>query len=293
MKSVLGDFKSYFHNNRFLYRLILANILVFVGVNLFDLFCFLFNVDFTLEEFFREFLGLHAGFTTLLKLPWTIVTYMFLHDGIFHILFNMLFLSWTGKLFNEYLGQQKLMAIYFLGGIVGGLFYVSAYQIFPAFHHANQALLIGASAGVLAVFFAIATLLPNYSTQLILIGNIKLKYLAIVMFLLYAFSIPAGNSGGQIAHIGGALFGFVTIKFLQSGTDITKWFSKLFAFKSSARKKLKVVYRSNENADEVYLERQRMTQENLDRILDKINRSGFESLTADEKEFLYKASGKK
>ena len=152
---------------------------------------------------------------------------------------------------------------------------------------------IGASAAVLAVFFAIATLLPNYTTQLVLVGSIKLKFLAMMMLLLYAISIPHENAGGHLAHLGGALFGFVSIKLLQGGTDITKWFTNLFSFGSKSRRNMKVVYRSNENADEIYLSKQRQTQENLDRILDKINRSGFDSLTTDEKEFLYKASGKK
>ena len=293
MKNILNDFKNYFNGNQVLYRLILINVLVFVVVNVLVLMSFLFGLNFSVDYFLRGILGLQAGFSNFIFKPWTIVTYMFLHDDIFHILFNMLFLSWTGKLFTEYLGQQKLSATFFLGGICGGLFYMIAYMIFPAFANHDNAVLIGASAGVLAVFFAIATLLPNYTTQLILIGNIKLKFLAIIMFLLYAFSIPSGNAGGQIAHIGGALFGFVSIKFLQSGTDITKWFTKLFSFKSKSRKNMKVVYRSNENADEIYLEKQKQTQENLDRILDKINRSGFDSLTAVEKEFLYKASGKK
>lgn len=292
MKNLLQDIKNYFNNNMVLYRLVLINILVFIGVNFVDLFGFLFGLNFSLDKLMRLFFGLEAGVGNFIWKPWTIITYMFLHDDIFHILFNMLFLTWTGKLFSEYLGQQKLTATYFLGGIAGGLFYIIAYQIFPAFANHNQAILIGASAGVLAVFFAVATLLPNYITQLLFIGNIKLKFLAIIMFLLYAFSIPSGNAGGHISHIGGALFGFVSIKFLQSGTDITKWFTKLFSIKSRSRKNMKVVYRSNENADEIYLEKQRMTQENLDRILDKINRSGFDSLTADEKEFLYKASGK-
>jgi len=292
MKNLLQDIKNYFNNNMVLYRLVFINVVVFIGINFFDLFSFLFGWHFSLDRLMRSFFGLEAGISNFIWKPWTIVSYMFLHDDIFHILFNMLFLTWTGKLFSEYLGQQKLSATYFLGGIAGGLFYIIAYQIFPAFANHNQAILIGASAGVLAVFFAAATLLPNYTTQLLFIGNIKLKFLAIVMFLLYAFSIPSGNAGGHIAHIGGALFGFVSIKFLQSGTDITKWFSKLFSFKSRSRKNMKVVYRSNENADEIYLNKQRMTQENLDRILDKINRSGFDSLTADEKEFLYKASGK-
>ena len=292
MKNLLQDIKNYFNNNMVLYRLVLINVVVFIGINFFDLFSFLFGWHFSLDRLMRSFFGLEAGISNFIWQPWTIVSYMFLHDDIFHILFNMLFLTWTGKLFSEYLGNQKLSATYFLGGICGGLFYMVAYQIFPAFANHDQAILIGASAGVLAVFFAAATLLPNYTTQLLFIGNIKLKFLAIIMFLLYAFSIPSGNAGGHIAHIGGALFGFVSIKFLQSGTDITKWFSKLFSFKSRSRKNMKVVYRSNENADEIYLNKQRMTQENLDRILDKINRSGFDSLTADEKEFLYKASGK-
>ncbi|MEN9331151.1 MAG: hypothetical protein RLZZ94_241 [Bacteroidota bacterium] len=292
MKNLLQDIKNYFNNNMVLYRLVLINVVVFIGINFFDLFSFLFGWHFSLDRLMRSFFGLEAGISNFIWKPWTIVSYMFLHDDIFHILFNMLFLTWTGKLFSEYLGNQKLSATYFLGGICGGLFYMVAYQIFPAFANHDQAILIGASAGVLAVFFAAATLLPNYTTQLLFIGNIKLKFLAIIMFLLYAFSIPSGNAGGHIAHIGGALFGFVSIKFLQSGTDITKWFSKLFSFKSRSRKNMKVVYRSNENADEIYLNKQRMTQENLDRILDKINRSGFDSLTADEKEFLYKASGK-
>jgi membrane associated rhomboid family serine protease len=292
MKNLLQDIKNYFNNNMVLYHLVLINVVVFIGINFFDLFSFLFGWHFSLDRLMRSFFGLEAGISNFIWKPWTIVSYMFLHDDIFHILFNMLFLTWTGKLFSEYLGNQKLSATYFLGGICGGLFYMVAYQIFPAFANHDQAILIGASAGVLAVFFAAATLLPNYTTQLLFIGNIKLKFLAIIMFLLYAFSIPSGNAGGHIAHIGGALFGFVSIKFLQSGTDITKWFSKLFSFKSRSRKNMKVVYRSNENADEIYLNKQRMTQENLDRILDKINRSGFDSLTADEKEFLYKASGK-
>ena len=292
MNNLLQDIKNYFNNNIVLYRLVLINVIVFLVVNFFDLFGFLLGLNFSLDKLLRLFFGLEAGVGHFVWKPWTMITYMFLHDDIFHILFNMLFLTWTGKLFAEYLGQQKLTATYFLGGIAGGLLYIIAYQIFPAFANHSQAILIGASAGVLAVFFAVATLLPNYTTQLLFIGNIKLKFLAIIMFLLYAFSIPGGNAGGHIAHIGGALFGFVSIKFLQSGTDITKWFTKLFSFKSRSRKNMKVVYRSNENADEIYLNKQRMTQENLDRILDKINRSGFDSLTADEKEFLYKASGK-
>lgn len=293
MINLIRDFKNHFNGNDVLYRLVILNTAVFILMNLISLLCFLFGLDFSFDDLLKNYFGLHAGFGEFIFKPWTIFTYMFLHADIFHILFNMLFLFWTGKLFSEYLGKEKLNATFLLGGMFGGLLYMIAYLLFPVFKNHDQALLIGASAGVLAVFFSIATLLPNYTTQLIIIGNIKLKFLAVIMFLIYAFSIQGDNAGGQIAHIGGALFGFISIKLLQSGTDITRWFTMLFSRGSRSRKNMKVVYRSNENADEIYLEKQKMTQENLDRILDKINRSGFDSLTAAEKEFLYKASGKR
>ena len=161
MKNFILDIKRHFDGNTVLFRIIAINVFVFMIVNLLNLLCFLFKIPYDLIEWANYYFGLKAGFISLLFKPWTLFSYMFLHSDIFHILFNMLFLFWSGKLFTEYLGQQKLTAVYFLGGITGGLLFMLAYLIFPAFAGYNQALLIGASAAVLAVFFAIATLLPK------------------------------------------------------------------------------------------------------------------------------------
>ena len=205
----------------------------------------------------------------------------------------MLLFFWMGKLLTEYLGNDKLWTTYLLGGLSGGALYVLAYNLFPVFETIEQgSKLLGASAGVIAILIATATLLPDYMLQLMIFGNVKLKYVAIASVLLYAISIPYGNAGGHIAHLGGALFGFAMIKILRKGTDITIWLIKLGS-RNKSKSNLRVVSRSKKSSDEVFFESQRNSQDNIDRILDKMNRSGFDSLTSDEKEFLYKESRKK
>ena len=168
---------------------------------------------------------------------------MFLHEGIMHILFNMLILFWTGKLFTEYLGNDKFWATFILGGLTGAFFYILAFNLLPAFALSGEsARLLGASAGVISIMVAIATLLPDYTVFLFIIGPVKLKYIAIVSVLLYAISIPNGNAGGEIAHLGGALFGFVMVKQLRNGRDLTGWLVNLVARISGNRKvKMKIV----------------------------------------------------
>jgi hypothetical protein len=211
-----------------------------------------------------------------------------------HILFNMLILYWTGKLFTEYLGNEKLWGTYVLGAITGAVLYVLAFNLFPAFEAARStAYLLGASAGVIAILVAIATLLPDYTVHLLIFGAVRLKYLAIVSILLYFISIPLGNAGGHIAHLGGALFGFVMVKQLRAGRDLTSWLTGLGNRKRKVP--MKVVSRGGRlaNSDEQLREQAIATQEMVDQILDKINKSGFDSLSKQEKEILYKASGKK
>jgi hypothetical protein len=146
---------------------------------------------------------------------------------------------------------------------------------------------MGASAGVIAVLVAVATLLPDYTVFLIIFGAVRLKYIAIVSILLYAISIPNGNAGGELAHLGGALFGFVMIKQLRNGRDLTKWMTALLKFNFKKKPQMKVVRSTNQTNASI------ASEELVDRILDKINKSGFDSLTKDEKEILYKASGRK
>ena len=294
MSNPINDIKLQFGNARALYRLMFINVCVFLVIMLTKAVIYLFQLnDGVLTEIISYF-SLPSSLHQLMYQPWSLLTYMFLHEGVMHILFNMLVLYWSGKLFTEYLGNEKFWATFILGGLVGALFYILAFNLFPAFATtSDSSRLLGASAGVIAVLVAAATLLPDYTVFLFIFGPVKLKYIAIVSILLYAISIPNGNAGGEIAHLGGALFGFVMIKQLRNGKDLTSWLINLVGIFSGKRKaKMKVVSNNNRGSG-FKLDFQDSTQDSIDRILDKINRSGFDSLTKDEKEVLYKASGKK
>lgn len=274
-----------------LYRLLLINVGLFLVIMVFQTISFLTGMDIPIFDKLVGWLSLPSSPGTLMLQPWSLITYMFLHTGVMHILFNMLILYWTGRLFTEYLGSDKLWATYVLGGLSGGILYLLSYNLFPAFE-GKMAHLMGASAGVIAVMVAIATLLPDYIVHLLLFGAVRLKYVALVSVVLYFISIPGANSGGEIAHLGGALFGFVMVKQLRQGRDMTSWLTAL-ARKFSpnpSRRSLRAVGNSGRKQ---LVSSQSLTQENIDRILDKINKSGFDSLTKEEKEILYKASGNK
>jgi membrane associated rhomboid family serine protease len=293
MKGGLENIKAKFGAATSLYRLLAINVGVFLVLMILRTILFIFGADFMIFDFLVEKLSMPANLSQLLFQPWSLVTYMFLHIDFLHILFNLLILYWTGSLFAEYLGNDKLWATYVLGAITGGLAYLIVFNLSPAFSlQVNHSHLMGASAGVIAVMVAIATLLPDYTVHLLLIGPVKLKYVALVSILIYFISIPLGNAGGQIAHIGGALFGFVMIKQLRKGNDITGWLSNLFSKSGRSRSKMKVVKSGRPLTDNAYVESTISKQEAIDRVLDKINKSGFESLSKEEKEILYKASGK-
>lgn len=288
---VLDDLKLQFGAASALYRLMIINIVLFLVIMLAETIFFLFRIDRSVISTIVSWLTLPADPQALLFKPWTLITYMFLHVEVLHILINMLILFWTGKLFTEYLGNDKLWATYILGGLTGGFFYLAAFSLFPAFESHGSGQLLGASAGVIAVLVGIATLLPDYTVQLLIFGSVRLKYIAMVSILLYAISIPHGNAGGHIAHLGGALFGFLMVKQLKKGRDLTAWLVKMAGRKKNPVR-MKVVSKRGSGRDDIYREKQVATQENIDRILDKINRSGFDSLTREEKDILYKASGK-
>jgi len=205
----------------------------------------------------------------------------------------MLVLFWTGKIFCDFFNSSKVVAVYLLGGIAGALLYLSAYNIFPAFsNELPLSKLIGASAGVVAVLVAIATLVPDYSVHLLFFGPVRLKYIAIFLVLLYLISIPEGNAGGNIAHIGGALFGFTYTRLLRKGTDTGRWMEKLLNAATGILKpspKIKVVHKRGQ----AHSGNSPSQQEVIDAILDKITRSGYSSLTAKEKEILFNASKNK
>lgn len=291
MSKLLNDIKLSFGNAKALYRLMLINVLVFLTVQIIRLaFFFTGNDASEASQLIAHYFGLYASVDLFITKPWTFITYMFLHIEFFHIFFNLLIFYWTGRLFTEYLGNDKLWAIYILGALTGAFLYVVAYNVLPVFNQSvNAANLMGASAGVIAVMVAIATLLPDYTVMLLIFGQVKLKYIALFSVLLYAISIPDGNAGGNIAHLGGALFGFMMIRQLRSGNDLTAWLINLA--QRFSKPKIRVVHsKKNKATDEEYLERQKAKQETIDQILDKISQSGYGSLTAEEKEILFKAS---
>lgn len=215
--------------------------------------------------------------------PWTVITYMFTHKGLFHFIFNMLILFWFGRIFEDFLNQKQFTFTYLAGGLFGALLYLAFYTIFPAFEEARyHSTLLGASGSVMAIVVATATLLPDYSLRLLFFGDVRLKYLALVYILIDIIGISGMNAGGSIAHLGGALLGFVFIKQLQAGNDWSKIFQRT--------RRLKLVKTSNTkktvNTGKV------PEQELIDEILDKISQSGYDSLTKQEKEQLFKASNK-
>lgn len=250
----------------------------------------------------HEQLQIPARFSEFVTRPWTLITYMFMHDltGILHILFNMLILYWFGRLFVEYLGSDKLVAVYLLGGIAGGVAYLLAYNLIPFFIAQTQTFrigMVGASASINAIVVATATLVPNYTFFLLFIGPVRIKYIAGVIVFLSFLGTVGDNAGGNVAHLGGALMGFIYMKQLQSGinwgswiTVTLDWFKDLFKEKP----KVKVSYRKERHsrAKSGAPEKAAYTQEEIDRILDKISEGGYESLTKDEKEKLFNASKK-
>ncbi|HTE00346.1 MAG TPA: rhomboid family intramembrane serine protease [Mucilaginibacter sp.] len=235
-----------------------------------------------LEAYADDYLRMPSYLPQLLTRFWTPITYMFMHAGIFHILFNMLWLYWLGQIFEEYLGKKRIVGVYLLGGLTGALFFVLAYNTLPLFTDVvNGSTVVGASASVMAIVIATATLLPDYSISLMFIGPVKLKWIAIFYLIIDFLGTAGPNAGGEFAHLGGALFGFIYIKQLQRGHDWVGGIAKIFR----SRSKLKVVStNANKNPDA------QPRQEEIDRILDKISKSGYESLNKQEKEILFRAS---
>ena len=292
---IWDDIKLTFKTGSNLTRLIYINIAVFILIQVISIFGLLLNHK-EITGKAVELLSVPASLNALLVRPWTIITYMFTHEDIWHIIFNMLWLYWFGKIFLEYLDQRKLVAVYLLGGISGALVYILSFNIFPAFTGVvAESVAIGASASVMAIVISIAAYVPDYTVHLFLFGRIRIKYLALAIFIFTSVMDFSVNSGGKLAHIGGALFGYFYIINIRRGRDIGNGFNKildLFVTLFKPRKKLKVTHRKA--ADEYeYNKVKAERQARINIILDKISKGGYDSLTKEEKEILFKESQKK
>jgi membrane associated rhomboid family serine protease len=289
--SIIDDIRNTFklkHNG--LNRLILFNVIIFVLVNVTDHLLRLSGTLFQLEDL----LALPPQFHVFMERMWTLFTYMFIHAGIFHIFFNMLWLYTVGNIFSELIGSKQLVGTYLLGGLSGGILYLLVSGFFPNPYMGSG--LVGASAGVMAIVIAAAFRAPDLILQVFIIGPVRLKYIALVSFILYSVIDITSNMGGKIAHIGGAAFGLLFAVQYKKGNDLTRgitgildMFSNIAASRTS--RNVKVAYKrpvSDEHYNDVKVEEQKK----VNAILDKISRSGYDSLSKEEKDFLFKASGK-
>jgi membrane associated rhomboid family serine protease len=295
------DPRSFFTQRPSLTYLVLINVAVFLAIQIVRVPAFLMNPGSSgsLVGTIVNFLAVPAYIPALFHHPWSLVTYMFLHEDVWHILFNMLWLFWFGKIFLEYLSQSKLWVVYILGGLSGGLIYILAFNTFPVFQSQVQlSFALGASASVMAVVTAISFYVPNYSMYLLFFGRVKIVYLAIALFVIDFFMIPSGNAGGHIAHIGGALFGFFYARFILPGgigrlsllNDLTFRLKKIF--KPGKRASDPVADRGRPLNDDDYNFQKAERQKRIDQILEKISKGGYDSLTREEKDFLFKSSNK-
>jgi len=288
--SIIGDIKYQFRYGNMVVKLIFVNIAVFIFFGLLNLIGFLAQSN-TVHDFLLNRLQIPASLHTLLHQPWSVFTYMFLHTGLLHVLFNMLWLYWFGEIFVLYLGDKKVLPLYIIGGLGGAVVYLLCYNLLPVFKPAVEvSYMLGASASIFAIVFAAATLNPDHEISLILIGPVKIKYIAFFSLLLDVINIPYGNAGGYLAHAGGALTGYLFITGLRSGLDVSALFGrflKLFKRKPA----VKVGYK-NTNANIEAPTRSKGEQEKVDEILDKISRSGYDSLNKEEKDILFNYSKK-
>jgi len=297
MSGFLDDFKGAFtKRENGLVQIILVNVIVFLTLLVAHIVLKWSKLENYYELIITQ-LRLPASLPELAQRPWTLLTYFFTHEDPFHVLFNMLFLYWFGRLVDEYLGNRRVVNLYLLGGIVGGIAYVAMYNLVPYFHErVAGSEMLGASGASFAVVFGAATLLPNYSFHLLFLGPVRIKYIAL-FYLILSFAQSAGpNAGGNIAHLGGALLGFIFIKQLQRGSDLGKPLDGLTAFvrklfKPKPRPSMKVTYRSQSKTTYTSVTSDGFPDDDeVDAILDKISKSGYESLTREEKQKLFKAS---
>lgn len=296
MNPFIEDIKKQYKNGSALIKLIFVNVSVFLAVYIIGNVLYLLNIG-SSDVLFNA-LSLPASFSEIIGQPWSLVTYMFLHKGLWHMSMNMLVLYFGSQIFGQFLNQKKLVLVYILGGLAGGLLYVLSFNLFPVFSEVMpSSIALGASASVMAILVAAATYVPNFVVRLMFIGEVKLKYIAMGYLVLDIVSIQGSNSGGHIAHLGGALFGFMYIQQLKKGRDFTVGFSQFLDYLKAffkPRKNMKVVYKKQgkTKTNQAYNNQKVNNQKRIDVVLDKISKSGYDSLSADEKAILFDASKK-
>lgn len=294
METIFDRLKQRFKQKDLLIQLIIINVAVFVVINVVGIFTTLFKLD-SLDII--SYVGVSSNISIVLYRLWTLFTYMFVHESLLHLFFNMLLLYWFGQMFLSSFNPKALGSLYVLGGLAGAALYILAFNTIPYYVDMGHVPMIGASASVMAIIFGIAFYRPDASMRLLLIGEVKIVYIALFFFVVDFFALDsADNVGGRVAHIGGAVLGYLFATQYRKGKDITRWVTKMIDYlanisKPKSKPKMKVKFKKRD-AEYTYNERKNNDQEILDHILDKIKASGYASLTKDEKQRLFEASKK-
>ncbi|MDQ3143007.1 MAG: rhomboid family intramembrane serine protease [Bacteroidota bacterium] len=284
---ITRDLKGVYQRGSIWSRVILLCIAIFLVVNIIKSY-FVFASHGEISVFYLDLihnLSVSTYFWENIIHPWVWLTHIFLHEGLWHLIWNMVFLYWFSMIVDDLIGRKHSLNIFFQGALAGALLFLLSPYIFP-WYSGVTLYAQGASAAVTALLFASATIAPDYSIRLLLLGNIPLKYLALAILILdLLFASQNSNSGGHLAHIGGAGWGWFYIYMLRSGNslEISNLFGNLFITKPKKSISLKII-RKETNQEPLFKE------ERLNQILDKIKINGIQGLTEEEKSFLDKYS---
>lgn len=290
--SLLEDLKLQLKIGDVVTKLIFWNIVFFAIPSIVFGTLSLFNINID----YLKYASLSSNPNDLLWKPWSVFSYAFCHLSVLHILFNLIMLNFAGRLFLIFFNQKQLLSLYFVGSLFAGFVFLICYKFFPALANVNTAL-VGASASVMAILFATVSYSPFMNIRLLLFGNVKLWHITLFLIVIDFFQLSRDNSGGHLAHIGGAFFGYIYIQLLKNGIDICDWFTSVLDFFTSIfgrknSKPFKKVHRTykvsiEKKAPKIVIKDK--VQQQIDEILDKISQSGYDSLSVEEKEFLFKA----
>lgn len=295
-KSVIDELKQQFQHGEMTIKLIFANVILFLFGWLLEIIEWAFRLpDDYLINFLQEWTWLSSDLSEFAFTFYTIITYQFLHSGFWHILMNMIVLYWFGKIVSGYIGVRKILPLYLMGGIAGGLTYLLTYNLVPVFQPDIGVPLVGASASVMAILIVAARLAPEMEIRLFFVLKLKLKWLAFGLIILNIFTMQTGgNAGGNLSHLGGAAFGFLFLYLIQEhGIDLSKPWNQLFDYIArlfERTPKPRVTFRNTKPVKKTKAAKTEVEQEKVDAILDKIATNGYDSLSKAEKEYLFKAS---
>jgi membrane associated rhomboid family serine protease len=306
MAGIIDRLKYQFDSAPSLKRLIYINVAVFIAVHLVSVVLMLFNID-TMQ--WLSYIEVPSALHILPYRVWTLFTYMFVHYDLWHILFNMMWLYWFGTIFMQYFSQKHLSVLYVLGGLAGAALYLFSYNVFPYFA-GKDGMMCGASASIMAIVFATTLRVPNYKINLMFIGSVSLKYIALVTILIDFLSMTSSNAGGHFAHIGGALMGVIFAMSWNKGKDILRPINKIIDklvtiwraphikirrpvkkknFTHTSEEKKTPHTHKRPETDSEYNARKKREAEEINKILDKVKKSGYAALTTEEKQRLFDA----